>query len=107
MYYFGQGVPWMPATGLNWLYRAAEQDDRTAYTILTAIFEAGGLFAPDHEKTLTWYILATKNERPMLFSGDSMKERKRLEKSLSREQVARARQAATDWVAARPPVGGH
>ncbi len=100
MYYSGQGVPFMPVTGLNWLYRGAEQDNPLAYIFLAGIFEAGGLFAPEHEQALTWYILATRDEAPALFPSDAMKERKRLEKSLSREEVDRARQAATDWIAA-------
>lgn len=103
MYYSGQGVPFMPVTGLNWLYRAAEQDNLAAYIFLAGIFEAGGLFAPEHERALTWYILATRDEAPALFPSDTMKERKRLEKTLSREEVARAAETATQWLVDHPP----
>lgn len=102
MYVIGQGMPFLPATGLNWLFKAAKQDNDFAFAFLAEIDAGGQLFAPDKVQALSWYILATRDTAPAIFPDATVAARHQLAKQMTPEQQAQARALAAKWLTEHP-----
>jgi len=94
LYRDGTGVEADPAVALGWILLAAEQD------VVEAQYEAGlllsnpqGDLVPNLERSYRWFFIAAERNYP-----SAAQSRDALARSLSMEQLARAREDAEAWI---------
>lgn len=102
LYVTGQGMPYLPATGLTWLIKAAEQNNLYAFFWLGQIYDAGTMFTRDPVQALAWYVLATRDSPSVMFPDAMVAARDKLAKELTSEQRAKAHAVAAKWLFDHP-----
>ena len=96
MYYDGRGVPKNYAEAARWYRLAAEQGVALAQYALGVIYREGQGVPEDWVRAYMWFNLAAVSG-----SGPGRKERNRLTKLLTPEQLAEAQRMAREWVEKR------
>jgi TPR repeat protein len=95
-------MPYLPATGLTWLLKAAEQNNLYAFFWLGHVYDSGTMFARDPVQALAWYVLATKNTPSVMFPDAMVAARDELAKELTLKQRATAQAIAARWLLDHP-----
>jgi hypothetical protein len=95
MYHYGRGVPQNYTEAVKWYRRAAEQGYGLAQYNLGILYYQGRGVARNYVHAHMWFNLASATG----LIDEAGTNRDKLEKSMTSEQLARARKLAHDWVA--------
>jgi uncharacterized protein len=99
MYLRGEGAPQEDAAAFSWFQRAAAQGHTGARIKLGYLYAEGRGTPKDEEAAYSWITAAAMAGDPR--GGDLLHS---LERSLSAEQIARARQRASSWRQSEPQL---
>ncbi len=92
MYDKGRGVTQDYAAAVRWYRKAAEQNHADAQTILGFMYEKGRGVTRDYVQAHMWYNLARARGQKI-----ARKNRDRLAKQMTPEQIGEARRLAREW----------
>jgi len=100
MYFRGDGVPEDDAEAVRWYRLAAEQGDAYAQTSRGVMYVVGDGVPEDMVLAHMWWSLAAAQ------GNEGARENKdRIEKEMTRAQIAEAQRLSREWLEAHPPGG--
>ncbi len=105
MYATGQGVARDMASAVKWYHEAAEQGVVSAQNTLAQLYAGGRGVAPDYVRAHKWFAVAVRNYPPGVSRDNALRDRRRMAKMLSPDELERARRMAKAWVAGPPRWG--
>lgn len=102
MYATGQGVARNMASAVKWYREAAEQGVVSAQNTLAQLYAGGRGVAPDYVRAHKWFAVAVRNYPPGVSRDNALRDRRRMAKMLSPDDLERARRMAKAWLAEHP-----
>lgn len=102
MYAAGQGVARNMASAVKWYREAAEQGVVSAQNTLAQLYAGGRGVAPDYVRAHKWFAVAVRNYPPGVSRDNALRDRRRMAKMLSPDELERARRMAKAWLAGHP-----
>lgn len=105
MYATGQGVARNMASAVKWYRQAAEQGVVSAQNTLAQLYAGGRGVAPDYVRAHKWFAVAVRHYPPGVSRDNALRDRGRMAKMLSPDELERARRMAKAWLAGHPRRG--
>ena len=100
MYADGRGVPQDDVEAVRWYQLAADQGEPLAQVSLGLMYGKGDGVPQDTVLAHMWWSLAAAQG-----NEDAREIKDRIEKVMTREQIAEAQRLSREWIAAHPPGG--